>query len=506
MGEKFDDSWHQEVESGMTNDGLSDAHKEFLLSRHGRVDLDPLPSMSLDDPLNFPQWKKVMNLIGVSLQSLGGMMMCTVVLPSLTVLSEVLDTEFTKVSYYGSVPILFLGLSTLFWKPIANRYGRRPVWIVSTFISIFFALGSALCNSYGVMMTMRVFSGIFHAPALSIGGATIGETFFAHERGRQVGIWSLAFTIGPPLGALLGGICVYQTDNWRWSYWLLLIYIAFTLVFVILFCPETLYVRDQAGSSNVENSSDFVNKYIKVRRIKKTPFRWYELVEPFIWAKYLPVAVAFFAHGMCNSLTSPGITIILPKNYEEIFGFNVQQVALQYLALMVGLLIGEQIGGPLSDFLMNRGKKNGQHPSPEFRLWGVYPGYALAIAGVMLYLAMLHKYEQEHHGWTIVPEIGIAMASVGNQLITVIVITYAIDKMGVANSGTVSNSINQYRQIWAFLAPFFFNPMYDNLGLLGAGGLMSGLIALTMLPLLYMHLFGKRHEYDVLSSDNKENN
>lgn len=507
--EKSNDSWHQEVESGMSSDGLSDAHREFLLSRHGRTDLEPLPSMSPDDPLNFPQWKKVMNLIGVSLQSLGGMMMCTVVLPSLTVLSEVLDTEFTKVSYYGSVPILFLGLSTLFWKPIANRYGRRPVWIVSTLISIFFALGSALCNSYGVMMAMRVFSGIFHAPALSIGGATIGETFFAHERGKQVGIWSLEFTIGPPLGALLGGICVYQTDNWRWSYWLLLIYIAFTLVFVILFCPETLYVRDYAGNGAAENSNKpaFTMQYIKVRRISNAPFKWYEFVEPFVWFKYLPVAVAFFAHGMCNTLTSPGITIILPKNYEEIFGFNVQQVALQYLALMVGLLIGEQIGGPLSDFLMNKGKKHGgQQRSLEFRLWGIYPGFVLAIAGVMLYVSMLHKYEQEHHGWTIIPGIGIAMASVGNQLITVIVITYAIDKMGVVNSGTVSNAINQFRQIWAFLAPFFFNPMYDNLGLLGAGGLMSGLIALTLLPLLYMHIFGHRHQYSVLSSDAKQSN
>lgn len=504
MSEKRDAVVHGEVESGVVEDELSPEHREFLLMRHGRTDLDPLPSMSMDDPLNFPQWKKVMNLVGVALQSMGGVVMCTVVIPSLVVISEVLETDFTPVSYYASVPILFLGLSTLFWKPVANRYGRRPVWIVSAFMTIFFALGSGLSNSYGVMMAMRVLSGIAHAPALAIGGATIGETFFAHERGRQVGIWSLAFTIGPPLGALLGGICVYQTDNWRWSYWLLLIYCCFTFVFVILFCPETLYLRDQAPTSVDTHASSFAKQYINVRRIDQKPFTWYELIEPFVWGKYLPVAAAFFAHGMTNTLTSPGITIILPKNYEELFGFNVQQIALQYIALMIGLIIGEQVGGPLSDFLMNRGKKSGTKPKPEFRLWGIYPGFALAIGGMMLYLAMLQKYEEEKHSWTVIPEVGIAMASVGNQIIAVIVITYAIDKMGVLNSATVGNAINQYRQIWGFAASFFFNPMYDNLGLLGAGGLMSGLIALTLLPLIYMHFFGNRHSYDIISSDAKQ--
>jgi hypothetical protein len=47
------------------NDGVSvltEEHRDYLIQRHGTVDLDPLPSADPADPYNWPQWKKVVNL------------------------------------------------------------------------------------------------------------------------------------------------------------------------------------------------------------------------------------------------------------------------------------------------------------------------------------------------------------------------------------------------------------------------------------------------------------
>jgi hypothetical protein len=33
-------------------------HEQYILERHGTLNLDPLPSASPDDPLNWPNWKK----------------------------------------------------------------------------------------------------------------------------------------------------------------------------------------------------------------------------------------------------------------------------------------------------------------------------------------------------------------------------------------------------------------------------------------------------------------
>lgn len=36
---------------------LSDQHRDYLLQRHGTLDLDPIPSMDPADPYNWPLWK-----------------------------------------------------------------------------------------------------------------------------------------------------------------------------------------------------------------------------------------------------------------------------------------------------------------------------------------------------------------------------------------------------------------------------------------------------------------
>lgn len=38
-------------------EGLSHAHRDYLLRRHGTLDLDPIPDMSDADPYNWPMWK-----------------------------------------------------------------------------------------------------------------------------------------------------------------------------------------------------------------------------------------------------------------------------------------------------------------------------------------------------------------------------------------------------------------------------------------------------------------
>lgn len=40
---------------------LSPEHREYILQRHGTLDLDPVPSMDPADPLNWPAWKVTIN-------------------------------------------------------------------------------------------------------------------------------------------------------------------------------------------------------------------------------------------------------------------------------------------------------------------------------------------------------------------------------------------------------------------------------------------------------------
>lgn len=41
---------------------LEPGRRDYLLQRHGTLELEPLPSGDPADPYNWPQWKKIANL------------------------------------------------------------------------------------------------------------------------------------------------------------------------------------------------------------------------------------------------------------------------------------------------------------------------------------------------------------------------------------------------------------------------------------------------------------
>ena len=42
---------------GNAASGLSQEHQQYLLQRHGTLELDPIPGMGGADPYNWPSWK-----------------------------------------------------------------------------------------------------------------------------------------------------------------------------------------------------------------------------------------------------------------------------------------------------------------------------------------------------------------------------------------------------------------------------------------------------------------
>jgi MFS family permease len=54
--------------------------------------------------------------------------------------------------------LITLALGPVLWVPIANRYGRRPIWLISVIGAGLFNMGCALSQSYGANMACRVVS------------------------------------------------------------------------------------------------------------------------------------------------------------------------------------------------------------------------------------------------------------------------------------------------------------------------------------------------------------
>lgn len=132
-----------------------------------------------------------------------------------------------RASYLTSLQIAILGGAPLFWKPLSNRFGRRPIFLLSLICSLVCNVGCAKSTDYASVAACRALTAFFIAPASAIGSAVVTETFFKKDRARYMGVWTLMLTVGIPLAPFLFGFVTYRA-GYVWIYWVLAIVSSFS--------------------------------------------------------------------------------------------------------------------------------------------------------------------------------------------------------------------------------------------------------------------------------------
>jgi hypothetical protein len=228
----------------------------------------------------------------------------------------------------------------------------------------------------------------------------------------------------------------------------------------------------------------------KFRRIDPAPLRLWDFIQPLSYVMKPCVMIPAAAYAMIFLWGSIMLTIEIPQIFPEQFEMNTQQVGLHFLGIIIGSVLGEQVGGLISDRWMQlRQKKGGQYPEPEYRLWLSYIGHVLTVCGVVVFCVQLGKAGDK---WNITPIIGAAIAAGGNQIVTTINITYAVDCYRT-DAASVGVFITFVRQIWGFIGPFWFPQMFETVGWGGGAGIAVALIfAVSILPTVLLQWRGSK--------------
>jgi EmrB/QacA subfamily drug resistance transporter len=100
---------------------------------------------------------------------------------------------------------------------LADRYGRRPVYVACVTV---FALGSVLAiaaPSFAVFLVARAIQAAGAGGIFPVATAAIGDSVAAERRGAALGLvaatWGLAAVIGPALGGLITHVI-----SWHWVF------------------------------------------------------------------------------------------------------------------------------------------------------------------------------------------------------------------------------------------------------------------------------------------------
>lgn len=299
-------------------------------------------------------------------------------------------------------------VSSIWWVPLANTYGRRPVLLVSTTLSLACCIWCARAESYNSLLSARIVTGTFIGSSETVCPDIVAETFLYHRRGRIMTIYTFGLAAGSTVGGLTGGYIAVNL-GWRWCLWLPAIGFGLLAIFCFLAVPESLYNRDMALPVSEDTEQEAVastqtggiEDHQHVERIPFAPYTFARslrvfvthrpglvrrLIQPWFSLRFPVVIVVCLDYaGLTGGLISastvgPTLLAMPPYNWG-------QNVGLFSVGATIGIGAGLLYSLSLSDWVVARAAKKHRSGTiePESRLPMVIPALFLATMGMLIF-------------------------------------------------------------------------------------------------------------------------
>jgi MFS transporter, DHA1 family, multidrug resistance protein len=127
----------------------------------------------------------------------------------------------------------------LFFGPLSDRIGRRPVVMAGL---VFYAIASLLCifaNSFELLLAARLLQGIASASPRIMAVAIIRDRFEGRRMAEVMSFVMLVFIMVPVLAPSFGGGILLLAGNWRMIFALLTGICIAVMIWAALHLPET---------------------------------------------------------------------------------------------------------------------------------------------------------------------------------------------------------------------------------------------------------------------------
>lgn len=171
-------------------------------------------------------------------------------LPALPVISAQFGVPAGSAQMTLSTYILGFALGQLFYGPMADSFGRKPVILGGTLIFAGAAVACAQAQTIDQLIVMRFFHGLAAAAASVVINALMRDIYPKEEFSRMMSFVMLVTTIAPLVAPMAGGP-VLVWFSWHVIFWITALAALLASAMIFFFIDETLPAElDRSSTSN----------------------------------------------------------------------------------------------------------------------------------------------------------------------------------------------------------------------------------------------------------------
>ena len=163
-------------------------------------------------------------------------------LPALPVISAQFGVPAGSAQMTLSTYILGFAFGQLFYGPMADSLGRKPVILGGTLVFAAAAVACALAQTIDHLIIMRFFHGLAAAAASVVINALMRDIYPKEEFSRMMSFVMLVTTIAPLVAPMAGG-AVLVWFSWHVIFWILALAALLASAMIFFFIDETLPVE-----------------------------------------------------------------------------------------------------------------------------------------------------------------------------------------------------------------------------------------------------------------------
>ncbi len=260
-------------------------------------------------------------LLLVALTACGTMGM-HVIIPALPATARALHMSISTTQLTITLYLVGLAFGQLFYGPVSDRFGRRPVLLVGLTLFTAASIVTACAPNAGVLIGSRILQSIGGCAGLVLGRAAVRDAATPDEAAGQLAMLTLVMSVIPALAPAVGGYLTAYI-HWRASYVLLAAMGGLTLLVSLLILPETN--RQRSGG---RSAGSLLSGYAILLRSRA----------------FLGYAVG----GACSTTSFYAFMSASPFIFENVLHRPTQEVGLYYVLLMGGVGTGSFLANRLS--------------------------------------------------------------------------------------------------------------------------------------------------------------